>query len=123
MKSQYVILHSFIKLVKLLGNRIKITVDTNVKESTNSIHSSRRPIKTRQTQWAKELTEMLVKRGISANSISLTSMIFATVGCLSFILAGQALPWWLGMLIGVVGVQGRLVCNLLDGMVAETSKL
>jgi len=115
-----VILPSFIKFACQTPEKLhKVTVDTDIKESTNSINLARRPIKTRQSKWAKRLTEMLVKRGISANSISLTSMIFATIGCLSFILAGQALPWWLGMLIGIVGIQGRLICNLLDGMVAE----
>lgn len=87
----------------------------------NLENSSRRPIKSRQSTWARKATEFLVARRISANSISWMSMVFATIGFISFYFAGTAIPWWFGMLLAVFSIQGRLVCNLLDGMVAEVN--
>lgn len=67
------------------------------------------------------MTGVLVRQGVSADAISWMSVIFSTIGCAGFCLAGQIIPWWTGMLLGVAGAQGRLVCNLLDGMVAQES--
>lgn len=83
--------------------------------------SSRRPIKSRESHWAKKLTATLVNYKVSADAISWASMLFATLGFLGFFLAEKHIPWWTGMLLGIIGIQGRLVCNLLDGMVAQES--
>jgi phosphatidylglycerophosphate synthase len=80
----------------------------------------RRPLKSRDTGWARAIAGWLVRRRVSPNTISLFSVFFAA-------LAGKAL-WvvpdvsarvaiWL-YLGAAAGIQLRLLCNLLDGMVA-----
>lgn len=71
---------------------------------------SRRPLKSRQTLWAQKLAQALAGRGISPNAISFLSMVFAL---LSFVAAFYRLP-----ILAAIGIQLRLLCNLMDGMVA-----
>jgi phosphatidylglycerophosphate synthase len=81
---------------------------------------SRRPLKSRDRAWATALSGRLVRAGVSPNAISVASIGFAVLA--AFSLWGtsevggllQALLW----LVAVIGVQLRLLCNLLDGMVA-----
>lgn len=57
---------------------------------------------------------MLVRAGISPNAISVASLFFAASGA-------AALLYWYGvggLILAAVCVQLRLLCNLLDGMVA-----
>jgi 1-acyl-sn-glycerol-3-phosphate acyltransferase len=80
--------------------------------------NSRRPLKTRDSAWAKNLSAWMAKVGVTANSISVASAGFASVGFLAFFFAGRGVPWVMAMVVVAVAVQLRLVCNLLDGMVA-----
>jgi phosphatidylglycerophosphate synthase len=80
---------------------------------------SRRPLKSRDTRWAKALAAALAARGVTPNGISVAGMVFATLGAAGLIAASLgAVPWLAGLLAGVAGAQLRLLCNLLDGMVA-----
>lgn len=79
---------------------------------------SRRPLKSRDTRWAKVLSSWLARRRVTPNAISVAGMVFATAGGAGFVLAGGTIPWAAGLGLGVAGAQLRLVCNLLDGMVA-----
>ncbi len=84
-------------------------------------HGPRRELKSRNTAWARSLAKILCASGITPNAISVLSMVCAAgaMGC--FLLApemktttGAALLW-----IGAAAcIQLRLVCNLMDGMVA-----
>jgi phosphatidylglycerophosphate synthase len=76
--------------------------------------TARRPIAARSSAWAMALSARLAKSGASPNAISVTSVLFAAVGGL---LIGS-LDHWLAWLGAAACVQLRLVCNLLDGMVA-----
>lgn len=82
--------------------------------------TARRPLKTRQAAWANRLAQLLVKWHASPNSISVTSIFFAAVAGPALYFSGQAeggqRVWML--LLAVAGIQGRLLCNMLDGMVA-----
>ncbi len=81
---------------------------------------SRRPLKSRQRGWAIALAGMLVRAGISPNVISLASVGFAAAAALALLAtsgAGAALQPAL-WLVAATGIQLRLLCNLLDGMVA-----
>ncbi|MFY9561490.1 MAG: CDP-alcohol phosphatidyltransferase family protein [Terriglobales bacterium] len=80
----------------------------------------RRPLKTRQRAWAQALARMLTRAGVAPNAISLTSLVFA-VG------AGVCLGWTARVegfvrpalfLAAAACIQLRLLCNMLDGMVA-----
>lgn len=80
---------------------------------------SRRPLKSRDTRWAKGLAAALAARGVTPNGISVAGMVFATVGAAGLVAAALGgIPWFAGLLAGVAGAQLRLLCNLLDGMVA-----
>ena len=80
----------------------------------------RRPLKTRQRAWAQGLARMLTRVGVAPNAISVASLVFA-VG------AGTCL-WQTGHAEGVARsvlflaaaacIQLRLLCNMLDGLVA-----
>ena len=81
---------------------------------TSHEESARRPIAARSSAWAMALAARLARSGVSPNAISVTSIVFAAFGGL-LILYGDH---WLAMLAAAVCVQLRLICNLLDGMVA-----
>ena len=74
--------------------------------------ASRRPIAARGSGFARALTAWLLGTAITPNQISLASIGFAA-GAAGALLLG---PAWLPVV--VLGVQLRLLCNLLDGMVA-----
>jgi phosphatidylglycerophosphate synthase len=77
--------------------------------------SARRPLATRDTEFARRLTKLLLRTPITPNQISLLSVAFAVVGALA-LLTAPASPW--RFLVAAACVQLRLLCNLLDGMVA-----
>jgi phosphatidylglycerophosphate synthase len=80
--------------------------------------ANRRPLTSRSTGWARYLTGMLIRAGISPNAISVISVFFAAVGAALLILR----PGVWSLLVFALCVQLRLLCNLLDGMVAIEGK-
>ena len=87
--------------------------------------AERRPLKSRETKWANALASTLVRLRIRPNLISLFSIVFALLACAGFLLSrnalgGQRLIW---LLVAAAGIQLRLLCNLLDGMVAVEGKM
>ena len=75
---------------------------------------NRRPLKSRSSRWAQRLAAGLAATAVTPNQISTLSMVFAAAGAGA--LLELAPPW--GPLACALGIQLRLVCNLLDGMVA-----
>ena len=75
---------------------------------------NRRPIATRSSAWAQRLASSLAKSSITPNQISMLSVLFAGIG--AALLAWAPTP--AGLLLCAVCVQLRLICNLIDGMVA-----
>ncbi|MHC8320974.1 CDP-alcohol phosphatidyltransferase family protein [Pseudomonas sp. GB2N2] len=75
---------------------------------------NRRPIATRSAGWARYITDMLVKKDISPNQISVASLFFALAG----IIALNIDTGITGSILCAIGIQLRLLCNLFDGMVA-----
>lgn len=82
---------------------------------------ARRYLKTREKPWAQKLARWMGTTGITPNMISVVSVGFAIAGAVCFMTASEAPSrWgatflWLG---AAVCIQLRLLCNLLDGMVA-----
>jgi phosphatidylglycerophosphate synthase len=74
----------------------------------------RRPLKSRSTAWARGLAGALVRARVHPDAISLASLVFAGIG--AALLATW--PTSLGLVGTACCVQLRLLCNLLDGMVA-----
>lgn len=81
----------------------------------------RRPLKTRETQWASKLARKLGNAGFRPNQISVLSVAFAGFAGLLFIRSSLYVTpnAKMACLVGAaVFIQLRLLCNLLDGMVA-----
>lgn len=76
----------------------------------------RRPIASRDRIWAKRAASWLVTKDVTPNLISKASVLFALIAGAAFWLSGGAGVVWL--ILAALGVQGRLLCNLFDGMVA-----
>ena len=77
-------------------------------------NADRRPIAARETGWARAVAAWLVRRGASADGISFVSILFAALGAAALLW----LPAPAGPLLAAICIQLRLICNLLDGMVA-----
>jgi phosphatidylglycerophosphate synthase len=76
--------------------------------------SNRRPIAVRSSAWARRVASALGRTAITPNQISSASVLFAAIGA-------ALLVWWptiAGLLLCALCIQLRLLCNLLDGMVA-----
>lgn len=81
---------------------------------------NRRPLKTRSAGWAGKLADALGRAKISPDMISLASVVVAAVGAWLLVASDTAEGWRrAALLIGAaVTIQLRLLCNMLDGMVA-----
>lgn len=82
---------------------------------------NRRPLSSRDTGWAQGIARRLAATRITPNQISIVGMIAALVGGAAFWAAGMD-PRWPWLLLGALGCQIRLLCNLFDGMVAIEAK-
>ena len=76
--------------------------------------TERRPIAARSSRWAGWMAARLAAGSVTPNQISVLSIGFAALGA-GLIAVGQSWPAWIA---AALCVQLRLVCNLLDGMVA-----
>ncbi len=71
---------------------------------------NRRPLRSRETAWAGWLARVLVRWHVHPNHISLASLVAAATAAYCF------LRGW--CLVAAVFILLRLLCNLMDGMVA-----
>lgn len=81
---------------------------------------NRRPLASRQTRWARALTNALARTRITPNQVSGASMVMALIAGGCFALAGYvqgSLQIW-ALVAAALFCQLRLLCNLLDGMLA-----
>lgn len=74
----------------------------------------RRPLKSRNTHLAAGLARWLTRLGFTPNQISVASVVFA--GLAAECLVMDATP--LLLCAAAIAIQLRLLCNLMDGMVA-----
>jgi phosphatidylglycerophosphate synthase len=79
---------------------------------------NRRFLKTRQRAWAGALARRLAAMGVRPNAVSLAGVLFAAAAGASFMAAPAANHSWRAWFAGAVFVQLRLLCNMLDGMLA-----
>ena len=81
---------------------------------------TRRPIATRSAGWAQALARRLSQGSITPNQISQVSMLFAALAGAAFWASGpsEGLLRATFLVLAASGCQLRLICNLLDGMVA-----
>ncbi len=81
---------------------------------------NRRPLTSRDSAWAARLASWAVIREITPNQISQASMGFAAAGFALYAMSTQVsgIAQSLSLLLAAATLQARLVCNLIDGMVA-----
>jgi phosphatidylglycerophosphate synthase len=89
-------------------------------EPPASRNPSRRPLKTRSAGWANALARWLAKLGVRPNAVSVASVFFAAAAGAAFWASGHTstAPPGVWLVVAAVLIQGRLLCNLLDGMIA-----
>ncbi|MGL4859806.1 MAG: CDP-alcohol phosphatidyltransferase family protein [Enterobacteriaceae bacterium] len=83
--------------------------------------SARRPLRSRNTRWAIWAARKLQRRGATPNGISVASIGFALLSGICFASALHLSTPILSsilLIIAALAIQARLLCNLLDGMVA-----
>jgi phosphatidylglycerophosphate synthase len=81
---------------------------------------ARRPLKTRQREWAKKIAAFLVRQRVHPNVISVLSIFCAALVGVALSSSSYSTPPHraLLLLVAAAGIQLRLLCNMLDGMVA-----
>jgi phosphatidylglycerophosphate synthase len=75
---------------------------------------NRRPIRSRSNKAIVALSSFLAGTRVTPNQISCASAVFAVVGALALLRVDSA-P---GMLVAIACIQLRLLCNVIDGLVA-----
>lgn len=82
--------------------------------------AERRPLNSRDTSWARAAARRLAAAGVAPNRISQASLVLAGIAGLALATVASGPPWLVALLflLGALAVQGRLLCNLFDGMVA-----
>ena len=85
--------------------------------------SERRPLTVRDAGWARRFACWLAGKGFSPNQISVLSIIFAALGAAALWQSGHGghgnrPATALYLVAAALCIQGRLLCNLFDGMVA-----
>lgn len=82
---------------------------------------NRRPLKVRDAVFARRLARRLAEAKVSPDAISATSVAFAVLGG-SLLMTAGGLEGWLPravvLVLAAACIQARLLCNLLDGLVA-----
>lgn len=93
--------------------------DTDPEDAERKV-SDRRPLASRNTAMAQRLSRYLASTSLTPNQISGGSIVFAGIACLFFVLSGVYTEgaYVVCMLLVIAGCQLRLLCNLMDGMVA-----
>ena len=85
----------------------------------------RRPLKTRERGWAKALASLLVRWRVRPNVISVLSVVFALGAGIAFFASREAagIERVVLLVAAAACIQLRLLCNMLDGMVAVEGKM
>ena len=77
---------------------------------------NRRPIKARSISFIQHFASWLAKTAVTPNQISVLSVVFSLLVPTSFAIFKSGA--WSASLVALLGIQLRLMCTLLDGMVA-----
>jgi phosphatidylglycerophosphate synthase len=88
--------------------------EQETEKSRDKRPEARRPLTSRSTLWAGTLSRAAVRCGLTADGISILSLVVAAAGAGALLFLPR--PW--NFAACATGIQLRLLCNLLDGMVA-----
>jgi phosphatidylglycerophosphate synthase len=82
--------------------------------------ANRRQLRTRSRAWPRAIARRLASAGVTPNQVSIASIVFAFIAGHALYFAGERIgdsaSLWL--VVATVGIQLRLLCNLLDGLLA-----
>lgn len=82
--------------------------------------ANRRELRTRSRAWPSAIARRLASAGVTPNLVSVASIVFACLAGDSLFVAGERIgdsaSLWL--VVAAAGIQLRLLCNLLDGLLA-----
>jgi phosphatidylglycerophosphate synthase len=80
---------------------------------------NRRELRTRGRAWPSAIARALARSRVTPNQVSVASLVFAALAAVAFRNAGAspafAASW---LIVAAAGMQLRLLCNLLDGLLA-----
>lgn len=79
---------------------------------------SRRPLKSRTTAWAGFFSRKMLKLGLTPNGVSLLGIACAAAGGGAALMAPHSAHAWAFWLLAAAGIQLRLFCNMMDGLLA-----
>ena len=84
------------------------------------LNGSRRPLKTRERRWPRSLARLLAAAGVRPNQVSAASVVFAAAAGIFLALSLEKNGDTCGpfLLAAAAFVQLRLLCNLVDGLLA-----
>lgn len=88
--------------------------------SENPELSARRPLATRGKSWVKAFTRFLLKTKVTPNQVSVMSFLFALIGAGALYFTAHHNILWV---VAAICIQLRLICNLMDGLLAVEGKL
>lgn len=81
---------------------------------------NRRELRTRSRAWPSAIARALARAGMTPNQVSVASIAFAAAAagafCMSGARVGSSATLW--FVAAAAGIQLRLLCNLLDGLLA-----
>lgn len=80
--------------------------------------SPRRYLRTREQRWPRALATALGNAGFRPNGISVLSIFFAAVAGIALWRFGVVGGSWVLLVTAAAGIQLRLLCNMLDGLLA-----
>ncbi len=80
--------------------------------------SPRRYLRTREQRWPRAVASALGSAGIRPNAISVLSIVVAAVAGFALWESGNVGGSWPLLVTAAVGIQLRLLCNMLDGLLA-----
>jgi phosphatidylglycerophosphate synthase len=102
------------------GYSAEVPMEMPAMTSSSIIDSNRRPIKSRSIPMIRQLAVVLARLGVRPNEVSCASMVFAAMGaaCMSVSSLVAAEAKTILLMFGAAFIQLRLLCNLLDGLIA-----
>lgn len=87
-------------------------------ESSTPPPAPRRVLATRNASWARTLARRLTASGVRPNAVSVISVVFAAAAAAAFAMAPARGGYAAWMVAAAACIQLRLLCNMLDGMLA-----
>ena len=77
---------------------------------------NRRELRTRQRAWPRAIAHNLARAGLTPNQVSVLSVVFALGAAGAYCMATRGS--WVWLVAAAACIQLRLLCNLLDGLLA-----